>query len=190
MRRAACGDPVSILKAFRESKQMNAGCLFTNGTHVLAGYQPNKQFPSINGIGGKPEEGDPLVTALREFLEEVFGIYDCVKGISALRTVVPRHVFEQKRYITYIYDLNDLVKMLEIVSELGVSTPLYLEFPRSLIELLFTRQPVKSEISHLCLIPLVQHGIHPFVEPYFLRDLSKIHHMLLSSGTPHDTQGT
>jgi hypothetical protein len=170
---------------------MNAGCLFTNGTHVLAGYQPNKQFPSINGIGGKPEEGEePIVTALREFLEEVFGIYDCVKGIAALRTVVPRHVLEQKRYITYIYDFNDLEKILEIVSGLGVSSPLYGILPRSLVELLFTRMAVKSEISHLCLIPLVQHGTHPFVEPYFLRDLSKILQMLLSSGTPHDTQDT
>jgi hypothetical protein len=173
---------------------MNAGCLFTNGTHVLAGYQPNKQFPSINGIGGKPEEGEePILTAIREFLEEVFGIYDCVKGIAALRTVVPRHVFEQKRYVTYIYDFNDLVKMLEIVSGLGVSSPLYLEFPRSLVDLLFTRLVVKSEISHLCFLPLLQHGTHPFVEPYFLRDLSKVSRllqMLSSSGTPHDTQGT
>ena len=173
---------------------MNAGCLFTNGIHVLAGYQPNKQFPSINGIGGKPEEAEePIVTALREFLEEVFGIYDCVKGVSLLRTVVPRHVLEQKRYITYIYDFNDLVKILEIVSGLGVSSPLYVEFPRSLVELFFTRLPVKSEISHLCLIPLVDHGPHPFIEPYFLRDLSKVSRLLRmpsSSGTPHDTQGT
>jgi len=170
---------------------MNAGCLFTNGIHVLAGYQPNKQFPSINGIGGKPEEGEePLVTALREFLEEVFGIYDCVKGVSELRTVVPRRVFEQKRYVTYIYDFNDLVKMLEIVSGLGVCSPLYAEFPRSLVELLFTRLAVKSEISHLCLLPLVDHGSHPFVEPYFLRDLSKVLQKLSSSDTPHDTQGT
>jgi hypothetical protein len=173
---------------------MNAGCLFTNGIHLLAGYQPNKQFPSINGIGGKPEEGEePIVTALREFLEEVFGIYDCVKGVSELKTVVPRHVLNQKRYVTHIYDFNDLVKMLEIVSGLGVSSPLYATFPRSLDELLFTRLAVKSEISHLCLIPLVEHGTHPFVEPYFLRDLSKIVKLLQtpsSLDTPHDTQGT
>jgi hypothetical protein len=174
-----------------KGEQMNAGCLFTNGIHVLAGYQPNKPFPSINGIGGKPEEGESVVTALREFLEEVFGIYDCVKGIVELRALMPRRVLEQKRYVTYIYDFNDLVKMLEIVSGLGVSSPLYVEIPRSLIELLFTRLPVKSEISHLCLLPLVQHGTHPFVEPYFLRDLSKVHSLLKtpsSSGTPHDTQ--
>ena len=91
---------------------MNAGCLFTNGIHVLAGYQPNKQFPSINGIGGKPEEGEEtLVTALREFLEEIFGIYDCVKCVYSLRDVAPRRILEQKRYITYIYDFNDLLKI-------------------------------------------------------------------------------
>jgi hypothetical protein len=137
-----------------------------------------------------------MVTALREFLEEVFGIYDCVKGIAELRTVVPRHVLEQKRYITYIYDFNDLVKILEIVSGLGASSPLYSEFPRTLSDLLFTRLAVKSEISHLCLLPLVQHGTHPFVEPYFLRDLSKVSKLLqpadmpLSSDTPRDTQDT
>jgi hypothetical protein len=173
---------------------MNAGCLFTNGTHVLAGYQPNKHLPSINGIGGKPEEGEePVVTALREFLEEVFGIYDCVKGIAELRMVEPTHVLEQKRYTTYIYTFTDLVKMLDIVSGLGISSPLYLEFPRTLSDLLFNRLPVKSEISHLCLLPLLEHGSHAFVEPYFLRDLAKIHCLLKtpsSSDTPHDTQDT
>lgn len=173
---------------------MNAGCLFTNGIHVLAGYQPNKQFPSINGIGGKPEEGEEtLVTALREFLEEMFGIYDCVKCVYSLRDVAPRRILEQKRYITYIYDFNDLLKMLDIVSGIGVSSLLYAEFPRSLDELLFNRLAIKSEISHLCLLPLLEHGAHPFVEPYFVRDLTKIRQLLntpSSSDRLDDTQDT
>lgn len=155
---------------------MNAGCLFTNGTHVLAGYQPNKQYPSINGIGGKPEEGEEdVVTALREFLEEVFGIYDCVKGIAQLRMVEPRGVLSQKRYTTFIYNFEDLEKMLEIVSTLEVSSPLYAEAPRCLMDLLFKRLPVKSEISHLCILPFIEHdNKNAFVEPYFLRDISRI----------------
>lgn len=173
---------------------MNAGCLFTNGTHVIAGYQPNKHLPSINGIGGKPEEGEePVVTALREFLEEMFGIYDCVKCVYSLRDVVPLQILEQKRYVTYIYTFNDLEKMLDIISGLGLLSPLYTEFPRNLNDLLFNRLAVKSEISHLCLLPLVQHGAHAFVEPYFVRDLTKIHQLLntpSSSDRLDDTQDT
>ena len=173
---------------------MNAGCLFTNGTHVIAGYQPNKHLPSINGIGGKPEEGEePVVTALREFLEEMFGIYDCVKCVYSLRDVVPREVLEQKRYVTYIYTFNDLEKMLDIISGLGITSPLYCEIPRNLNDLLFNRLAVKSEISHLCLLPLVQHGAHAFVEPYFVRDLTKIQQLLntpSSSDSLDDTQDT
>ena len=34
-----------------------AGILFTNGTHILCGYQPNKKNAIISGFGGKIEEG-------------------------------------------------------------------------------------------------------------------------------------
>ena len=33
-----------------ESNFMGSGCIFTNETHVLAGFQPNKKTPMLNII--------------------------------------------------------------------------------------------------------------------------------------------
>ena len=53
-----------------ESNFMGAGCIFTNGTHVLAGFQPNKKSPAISGFGGKRHGTETFTqTALRETLE-------------------------------------------------------------------------------------------------------------------------
>jgi hypothetical protein len=50
---------------------MSAGCLFTDGAHVLAGMQKGQ----LNGFGGKRENREPIyITAWRETLEELFGI--------------------------------------------------------------------------------------------------------------------
>ena len=52
-----------------------AGVLFTNGHIALAGYHPYKL--QLSGLGGKrnPEDIDPLDTAFRELLEELFGVH-------------------------------------------------------------------------------------------------------------------
>ena len=50
----------------------SAGIIFTDGTHVIAGYQKNKFFSGIGG-GREPSELDAKFTAIREMLEELFG---------------------------------------------------------------------------------------------------------------------
>jgi hypothetical protein len=155
---------------------MNAGCVFINETHILAGYQPHKEFPSINGIGGKAEDKEvEFITALREFLEEVLGLYNCVKGIRLLYSMEPRHIFKQERYTMFLFTFEDLENMLFILHINNIVSPLYLKFPLTISDLLFRRLPEKSEISHLCILPLVLHDDSiPFVEPYFVKDISKI----------------
>jgi 8-oxo-dGTP pyrophosphatase MutT (NUDIX family) len=50
-----------------------AGCIFTDGNLILAGYQP--KGPYISGIGGSSFDGEePIVTAMREVMEELLGI--------------------------------------------------------------------------------------------------------------------
>lgn len=58
----------------------SAGIIFTDGKHVLAGYQKNRFF---SGIGGskEPSETDPKFTAIREMLEELFG-FDEIKNLD------------------------------------------------------------------------------------------------------------
>jgi len=144
---------------------MNAGCLFTNGTHVLAGYQG-----CISGIGGKAEEGEePQATALRETLEEIFGIYGF--DIEKIR-VEPKKIIVKKSYTIFVYDFDDLESICSILKRsVGVS-PMYSEIPTTVWELIVKRLPVETEVRALCLLPVVDHPRHmPFVEPYFVSDI-------------------
>ena len=153
-----------------------AGTIFTNGTHVLAGYQPNRPNPCISGIGGK-REGDEefLHTALREMLEELLCIYDESELLASLKELEPRRILKHRKYMMVVYSFDDLEKMLEIVKNSGITSQLYDEIPLTLSTLIFKRLSKKSEISHLSILPLVKHGRDmPFIESYFLKDLQML----------------
>ena len=141
-----------------------AGCLFTNGTHVLAGYQG-----TINGIGGKAEEGEePQATALREMLEEIFGI---VFDIEKVR-LPPQKIIVKNAYNIFVYSFDDLEAMCSILKRSGVVSPMYSEIPTTVWDLIVKRLPIESEVRALCLLPVVNHPRHmPFVEPYFISDI-------------------
>ena len=143
---------------------MNAGCLFTNGTHVLAGYQG-----TINGIGGKAKEGEePQATALREMLEEIFGV---VFDIEKVR-LPPQKIIVKKSYTIFVYDFDDLESMCSTLKASSIVSPMYSEIPTTVWDLIVKRLPVESEVRSLCLLPVVDHPRHmPFVEPYFVSDI-------------------
>jgi hypothetical protein len=145
---------------------MNAGCLFTNGTHVLAGYQKS----SINGIGGKAEEGEePQATALREMLEEIFGIYGF--DIEKIR-LKPNKIIMKHDYSIFVYSFEDLEAMCGVLRMCGVETKMYSEIPSTIWDLIVKRRAVESEVKALCLLPVVDQPRHiPLVEPYFTSDI-------------------
>ena len=148
---------------------MNAGCVFKNDTHILAGYQPRKRC--INGIGGKPEEGeDSHRTAVREMLEEVFGVCSD-ELIQAVYQIPYSEKIEKKSYTMYIYSFEDLENICKIVKD----SPFYTMIPETVWELVIKRVAITAEISHLCILPLVEHDKKlPFVEPYFVGDIQAI----------------
>ena len=141
-----------------------AGCLFTNGTHVLAGYQG-----TISGIGGKAEEGEePQTTALREMLEEIFGITFDIEKVR----LAPQKIIVKNAYTIFVYSFDDLEEMCSIIKETGVVSPFYTKIPTTVWELVLKRLPNDSEVRALCLLPVVDHPRHmPFVEPYFVSDI-------------------
>ena len=144
---------------------MNAGCLFTNGTHVLAGYQKS----SINGIGGKGEEGEePQATALREMLEEIFGVSFDIEKIR----IKPNKIIMKHDYSIFVYSFEDLEAMCGVLRLCGVESPMYSEIPSTIWDLIVKRRPVESEVKALCLLPVVDQPRHiPLVEPYFTSDI-------------------
>jgi hypothetical protein len=147
---------------------MGAGCMFGNDTHVLIGVHGRdynrKGVPVklLNGLGGRREgEETPQETALREVLEEMFGIQDPKRTPEWPRILEdfcaqpPKKVIhmETPHYITFVYSIDDLCQFLHVWESVFTS-PYYKVFPQTLEELLFTRiAPETAEVSHILLWP-------------------------------------
>jgi len=174
--------PLPIITDF-----LAAGTLFTNGTHVLAGYQKGYTSPSISGIGGKREGTETYMeTALRETVEELFGLSVVpLVLLSRMKGLLePRRIHKTGSYVLVIYNFNDLEKILELVKRDVKVSPLYKTLPKSISELLLDRtMPVENlpvvnlpvanlpEISHLCLLPVMKNCI---IDVEFLEDIDII----------------
>lgn len=160
-----------------ESRYKSAGCFFTDGRYVLAGYQQNKTVPRISGIGGAKHDGEsPVETALRETIEELFNIdYIPQIVITDIKiNIPPKNVFKNHSYRLVTYTFSDLDYLLKILNKHGMKSPLYNTFPTNFQDLLFNRKIDKrSEISHLALLPFVDHAKQSsFVCPLLLSDMS------------------
>lgn len=159
-----------------------AGCVFTDGKLVLAGYQPRKRKPFISGLGGKKEEGENyLDTAIRETIEELFEFKSIPKElILEIKNIAPIKIIQNGSYIIVVYSFNDLDIFLKIISKYNLQSILYDSMPKNITELIFNRNTTyktnnvfyKPEVSHLALLPLVEHSKNnPYVDPYFIEDM-------------------
>lgn len=136
---------------------MSAGIVFKSETHVLMGYQPDKQM--ISGIGGKPIGNESTIhTAFRETIEELFGIQPGRWLMDSLVRYFAKtdNSVVNAGYTMFIYSLDDLVAFMCLVREFVNASPYYHEFPVTIEDLLLTRKaPLTVEVTHLCLIPLI-----------------------------------
>jgi len=150
-----------------------AGCVFTDGKIILAGYQPRKKVPTISGIGGKKEDGEMYMdTAIRETVEELFEVAVTADLIKELKSIVPQKIVQNGSYIIAVYTFINLEEMLKHMKRKGITSKLYDTMPGNLMELIFNRKLVENpEISHLALLPLVKHGDAPLVDKYFIKDM-------------------
>lgn len=150
-----------------------AGCIFTDGNLILAGYQPTKEAPIISGLGGK-REGDEFLeeTAIRETLEELFEIHTLPSGLVQRieRNCVPRKVLQNGAYGAIVYTFKDLHTILRICSSYKLVSPLYTKFPKTLDQLLFKRVSgsLSPEVTHLAILPLVSEQV---IDPSFIEDM-------------------
>ena len=158
---------------------MGAGCVFTDGKHILCGYQPHKKRAGITGIGGHKEgEETYLQTAYRETIEELFHVTNTQIPIGLLdkliRTMRPKKIKMKKGYVLVTFDFADLVQFLKVCQKGGIRSPLYTKMPKTLLETIQNRgYDPKAEISALCLLPVVYHDgkAKDFVNPNFIQDL-------------------
>jgi hypothetical protein len=133
-----------------------AGIVFKTETHVLMGYQPDKAM--ISGIGGKPNEFEPIVhTAFRETIEELFGVKPTFWLIVSLAEMFKTAGSVQNGgYTMFVLSFDDLLRFMKYVQVSVQTSPYYSQFPESIHDLLLRRRaPPDAEVTHLALIPLV-----------------------------------
>ncbi len=158
---------------------MGAGCVFTDGHHVLAGYQPNKKNPCITGIGGHKEQGeDYLQTAFRETVEEIFDVKQVPPSLleKLTQSMVPKKTTYQKGYVILQFDFEDYKVFLQCCKKTKIHSPLFLKSPTTLLDSIQQRKVVKtSEITHLCLLPVIKdfQG-KQVIHPAFLQDMKQM----------------
>jgi hypothetical protein len=137
-----------------------AGILFVSedGRSVLSGYHP--KLNRLSGFGGKcHEDEEPLETAVREIVEEIFGLFDisqeCSLELSSCIRNIPKNNAD---YILYIESETRLFEMAYILQKNNYVSPYYLEFPKNSFELNnFRQQKEDMEITR--------------IDYFFIRDL-------------------
>lgn len=158
------------------SNFMGAGCVFTDGKHVLAGYQPHKKNPCITGIGGHREKGENYYqTAFRETVEELYHVSKLPPCLvpRLMNELPPKREDNHNNYIILNYTFDDFKKFLKICKKAGLVSPVYKTLPRTLMEAIKERDMSSdAEISHLCLLPVIpEFSGKSFVHPAFVKDM-------------------
>lgn len=151
-----------------------AGCIFTDGTMVLAGYQPKKTVKLISGFGGSRKTGENYFeTAMREVLEELLEIKPSEQLINALNAeFLPSRVIINGNYIVLQYSLDDIGTLLDIVARFYSHSPIYSEMPMTLIDLVFKRKHMKGmEVVNVILLPLINDFT---IDSNFRRDIELV----------------
>jgi hypothetical protein len=170
---------------------MGAGCLFGTKTHVLIGVHGRdynrKGVPVklLNGLGGRREAEETIQeTALRETIEELFGIKDphtlpeWNPILAFFRTLSPQRTIHMTspHYITLEYTMDDLCSLLQHCSTQLIS-PYYARFPTSLENLVYTRSaPETAEVSDLLVWPRRLVDTLYFLSPDLIHDLRQQPH--------------
>jgi hypothetical protein len=152
-----------------------AGCLFTDGKHVLAGYQPNKPNAKakISGFGGARLPGETyLQTAIREMLEELFGIIPKAYDITFVeQSISPKRVYLSGSYVVIQLSFADLDFIICGLRNNYSSSALYRGWPETMNDLVFKRiHKTGSEVTQLCILPL-ENGLE--IAKEFVDDLNK-----------------
>lgn len=159
-----------------------AGCLFTNGKTVLAGYQRKRGDIIISGLGGSRQEHETFIeTALRETIEELFDIKEVpsklLEGLKdKLRpaSIKGKEVPDWGIYVQLVYTFEDLQVILKYVERAAIKSPLYESFPRTISDLLLKRNPHRRssspEIEYLTIIPVDTAYMDAPIKPEFIED--------------------
>jgi NUDIX domain len=153
---------------------MNAGIIFITKDQFLSGKKRNGEW---SGIGGKVERGEtPLRAAVREVLEEVYGVYDEELVDDLLQSSLePVLVYSSADYVLYQLPLGALSAIARKVNSRGVRAGNFkMPVPPTIFGIVSNFLP-RGELKQLKLFKFkdIESGMLR-LDKYFLTDLNYI----------------
>ena len=154
-----------------KNSQTGAGILFYHNNTFLTGFSSHLKLWS--GFGGKVEKTDktPLQTAIREVIEEVFGINPSEHIIRWIQNIKIQQIINRHGYTLHICHINELKWISSILMFFGEKSPYYKQLPSDITELLTERNaPEDAEVPTIEL--LHKSTIEQMkVDHHFLKDI-------------------
>ena len=151
---------------------IGAGCFFTDGNLVLAGFQKKNERFILSGLGGCKETEEKLLDcAIREMYEELFHVKDIPHELidETICRYIPKQFIQNGDYMIFVYSLWDLEDFCRLAQYYGICSPLYNYMPTTISDLIFRRlQNSEAEVSRLCLLPL---SADFTIAPEFTKDI-------------------
>ena len=128
-----------------------AGCLFlNNNSEVLMGF--STKYNWFSGFGGKKEEHESSQeTALREVIEEFFGIEPSKNLVrQCVDLFIHRPFLQRDEYAFLVLAFDDYRLIAGLVKKESPTVPYYDTFPESMFHLVIDRKlKLDQEISTL-----------------------------------------
>ena len=153
-----------------------AGILFTDGTHVIAGFQPSKG--AYSGFGGSREARETIrATAIREALEELLEPEGQIQPfVNSLKERYKSYTVTRKgSYRFLVLSFNELLDILKEAKAVDLKSQIYKSIPTTIAALLTKRQPqTTTEVHDLILLP-VSATVHTIpLDPNLEEDLATL----------------
>lgn len=130
-----------------------AGCLFIQGSTVLAGYNP--KYKLWSGIGGKIQPNESIKqAAYRETIEELFGLTPSDAIIEeCIQTFEFKELFVRNNYAFIQLPIDSFIHIIYILRAHNYKSPYYNHLPTTVAELVNQRKTgPDQEITELKLV--------------------------------------
>ena len=154
-----------------------AGILFVEAQSksVLAGFHP--KLNRLSGFGGKSHgEEKPEQTAVREVVEELFGVFNLAPEHINVFAGQLRASKVYSEYTLFIEPLETIFELSAFLSKNGYFSPFYNQLPLSVSELIYHRILSKTtEVTDISLFALRDIGdMRHALTPEFYADLTTL----------------
>ena len=157
----------------------SAGILFEDSggekVQYLSGWNP--KLNAWSGFGGKRRgEETAWQTALREVIEEIFGLRIKKNNLHDLyQKITPLEFFQNDSYVCFVCPLRTLFEISTYLEGFGYKSPFYIKFPITIDELLVSRTLETASFPEITDLRVLSLPFHESIDPYFLSDLDHMH---------------